>query len=177
MEPFISNDTFDAFRTNDGIEIREKKAAAKKISVIVIIVGIVFLGIGMIPMEGLTYEWITTMFSAVFFYGGILMCALGILVLAIRGTGSKEGPVTVLNKNTQIMYLRNKEIPFAEIESFAAQTTEVMNRKMTAMLFTQNGKKKGFIGGTVISEDVESLERFVQEINALIAKENSESEH
>ena len=71
MEPFISNDSFDALRTEDGIEIREKKAAAKKFSVVIIVIGIVFIGIGFIPMDSLTYKWITTMFTAVFFYGGI----------------------------------------------------------------------------------------------------------
>lgn len=104
MEPFISNDSFDAFRTDNGIEIREKKAAAKKFSVVILVVGISF-----IPMEGLTYDWITTMFNAVFLYGGILMLVLGLLVLILKGMGNNQGPVTTIDRRSKTMTLRKKE--------------------------------------------------------------------
>jgi hypothetical protein len=176
MEPFYSIDSFDAFRTDDGIEIREKKDAAKKFSLVILVVGLVFFAIGLIPMEGVTYDWITTMFSAVFFYGGILLFALGLLVLILKGMGNKDGLVTTLNKHTKIMTLRNKEIPFSEIGPIEAQTNEVMKRKLTALLFTQNGKKRGFISGTVFTEDVESLQEFLDEINTMVAETGSETE-
>lgn len=176
MEPFISNDSFDAFRTDDGIEIREKKVAAKKFSLVILVVGIVFFAVGLIPMKGLTYEWITTMFTAVFFYGGILMFALGLLVLVLKGTGNKEGPVTTLSKNTQSMTLRNKEYQFSEMGPLVVQTQEVMGKKMTMMLFTHNGKKKGFVAGTVITEDILSLENFAEEINTFVAGNKTETE-
>ncbi|GAB5416567.1 MAG: hypothetical protein Crog4KO_33950 [Crocinitomicaceae bacterium] len=176
MEPFISNDSFDAFRTEEGIEIREKKTAAKKFSLVIMVVGIVFFCISLIPMDGFTYKWITTMFTSVFFYGGILMFVLGILTLVLKGMGSKEGPVTVLNKNTQIMTSRGKEFLFSEMGPLTVQTTDVMNKKMTALLYTYKGKKKAFISGTVINEDVASIERFAEEVNALVTGKSSEAE-
>eukprot|EP00353_Schmidingerella_taraikaensis_P000744 CAMPEP_0185595014 /NCGR_PEP_ID=MMETSP0434-20130131/76932_1 /TAXON_ID=626734 ORGANISM="Favella taraikaensis, Strain Fe Narragansett Bay" /NCGR_SAMPLE_ID=MMETSP0434 /ASSEMBLY_ACC=CAM_ASM_000379 /LENGTH=128 /DNA_ID=CAMNT_0028222725 /DNA_START=78 /DNA_END=464 /DNA_ORIENTATION=- len=127
-------------------------------------------------MDGLTYEWITTMFTSVFFYGGILMFVLGLLVLVLKGTGNKEGPVILLNKNTQTMTVRGKEFLFSEMGPLTVQTTDVMNRKMTALLYTYQGKKKGFVSGTVMTEDITSLENFAEEVNALIQGNNPESE-
>ena len=173
MEPFISNDSFDAFRTGDGIEIREKKAAAKKFSVVILVVGLVFIGISFIPLDGLTYDWITTMFKAVFLYGGITLFLLGLLVLFLKGMGNQQGPVTTINKTTKTMTLRKKDYPFSEMSEVTIQTTEVMNRKMTALLFKHDGRNKGFISGTVFTDDLESLENFVDEVNGII--KNSEN--
>lgn len=173
MEPFISNDSFDAFRTENGIEIREKKAAAKKFSVVILVVGLVFVGISFIPLEGLTYDWITTMFKAVFLYGGIILFALGLLVLFLKGMGNQQGPVTTINKTTRTMTLRKKDYPFSEMSEVSIQTTEVMNRKMTALLFKHKGRNKGFINGTVFTDDLESLQNFVDEVNGII--KNSEN--
>ncbi len=176
MEPFISNDSFDAFRTDNGLEIREKKTAAKKVSFLVIVMGIVFIGISFIPIDGWTYRWITTMFTSVFFYGGIVLFALGLLTLVLKGTGNKEGPVTVLNKNTQIMTARGKEFSFSEMGPLYVQTTDVMNKQLTAVLFTYKGRKKAFVSGTVITNDVPSIEQFVKEVNALVAGKSGETE-
>jgi len=175
MEPFISNDSFDAFRTDNGIEIHEKKAAAKKFSVVILVIGLVFIGISFIPMDGLTYDWITTMFTAVFLYGGILLFVLGVLVLLLKGTGNKQGPITTVNIHTRTLTLRNKEIPFAEMSEIHIQTTEVMKRRMTAMLFKHNGRNKGFISGTVFTDDIKSLENFVEEVNALLKGDQNNS--
>lgn len=174
MEAFISNDSFDAFRTENGIEIHEKKAAAKKFSVVILVVGIVFVGISFIPLEGLTYDWITTMFKSVFLYGGIVLFALGLLVLILKGTGKSQGPITTIDKSSRIMTIRKKELPFSEISEISIQTTEVMNRKMTALLFKHNGRNKGFISGTVFTDDLESLQNFVDEVNGLIKGTASE---
>lgn len=176
MEPFISNDSFDAFRTDNGIEIHEKKVAAKKFSVIIIVVGLVFIGISFIPIEGLTYDWITTMFQAVFLYGGILLFVLGLLVLILKGSGNKQTPITELNVKTKILTLRNKEIPFGEMSEVHIQTTEAMNRKMTAILFKHKGRNKGFISGIMFTDDLKSIENFVEELNALLKGDQNNSE-
>lgn len=175
MEPFISNDSFDAFRTDNGIEIREKKAAAKKFSVVILVVGISFVGISFIPMEGLTYDWITTMFNAVFLYGGILMLVLGLLVLILKGMGNNQGPVTTIDRRSKTMTLRKKEYPFSEMSEVTIQTTEVMNRKMTALLFKHNGRNKGFVSGTVFTDDLGSLEKFIDEVNGIIQGTENEN--
>jgi len=171
MESIISLDTFEAFRTENGIQINEKKAGARKISIVITIIGIVFFGIGWIPMEGLTYKWITTMFTMVFFWGGLVMTILGILVLILKGSGSGEGPVTTINKDTQILNLRGKEIPFTDVGEISIQTADMMGRKMNSILFKHKGRKKGFVGGAVLTNDVKALESFVKELNELMSND------
>lgn len=168
MESIISIDAFDAFRTENGIQINEKKAGARKVSIVITVVGIIFFGIGWIPMEGLTYKWITTMFTMVFFWGGILLTVLGILVLILKGSGSGEGPVTTVNKDTQILTLRGKEIPFTDVGEISIQTTDMMGRKMNSILYRHKGRRKGFVGGAILTDDVESLENLVRELNELM---------
>lgn len=55
------------------------------------------------------------------------------------------------------------------------QTTEVMNRKMTALLFKHNGRNKGFVSGTVFTDDLGNLEKFIDEVNGIIQGTENEN--
>lgn len=167
MESILTTDSFDAFKTNEGILINEKGNTARKFSLVILIIGAIFLGIGFIDLEGFTAEWITTMFTAVFFYGGIVLLGLGAIVFIVKGVLAKPGSST-FNSDKKELILRGKTIPFSDISPVSMQTTTMMNKEMTAILFEHNGRKKSLISGTVFTDDTRGLEGFVSEINTLL---------
>ena len=153
--------------TEDGILIKEKAKTAKKFGLIVIAMGVAFLAVSFINLDGLTADWIVSMFTGAFFYGGIALLVMGVVLLVLKGFMGKDHE-TLLDKNKKEMHQRGKVIPFSEISDVELQTTQMMNKQMTAFLYKHNGKRRAIISGTVFTEDTVALTGFMNEVRSLI---------
>lgn len=169
MELLISNDSFEAYKIESGILIREKKNSAKKVGLIVTIMGMIFLFTSLIPFKGLTADWITSIFIATFFYGGILLLMIGVSLFVIKGLVLGQ-PESIIDSNSKVVTLRGKEIPFSEMSEVTLTSSEILNRTINAILFNYNGRKKPLVSGTILTKDVIELEIFVKTVNKLLGK-------
>lgn len=167
METIITTDAFEASTTETGIRIQELSNSAKKMGILITVMGAVMLGVSFIPLRGLTADLIVDIFEGVFFWGGIILIPLGILTLVIKGMSSKESFID-LNSETRTMHIRNKTVPFAEIDEFIAESHEVMRKKIAVLFYKSGGKKRAFIAGTFILKDSLALTRFVTQLNTLL---------
>ncbi len=174
MDTIITTDAFEAQRTPSGIQIKELSNSAKKIGILITVMGVIMLGVSYIPLRGLTADIIVDIFEGVFFWGGIILIPLGIITLVVKGLATKE-TIIELNSETRTMSLRSKTIPFSEIDAFVAEAHDVMRKKIGVLYYKSGGKKKAFIAGTFILNDTLALTRFVDQLNALLV-ENNETE-
>jgi len=167
METIITTDAFEASKTASGIRIQELANSAKKMGILITVMGAVMLAISFIPLRGLTADLIVDIFEGVFFWGGIILIPLGILTLVLKGMSNKESFIDI-NSETRTMQLRKKTIPFTEIDEFIAESHEVMRKKIAVLYYKSGGKKKAFIAGTFILKDSLALTRFVTQLNELL---------
>ncbi|NRA13560.1 MAG: hypothetical protein HRT57_16585 [Crocinitomicaceae bacterium] len=172
MESIISIDLFDAYRTEDGILINEKGNSAKKFGMVVVVMGMLFFLIGyFVNVEAYVPGWIAFMFSGVFFYGGIVLFALGVLLFIVKGLLAGT-PTTTIYKDKKEINLRGKIVPFSEIDEVSLITTPMpMGKIMNAFLLKQNGKRKALIGGSSFHEDTVALGNFIKEVQAMVGVE------
>jgi hypothetical protein len=168
MELITSNDSFDAYKTEAGYEIQEKKNSAKKFGIITMVMGAGFVAISFINLRALLdWEWIHSVFHGVFLYGGVTLLALGAFLFVAKGLMGGE-PISTFNAQTKEFTQRGKVIPFAEMSEIAMQANEVMGKNMIAVLYNRNGKRRAIVGGTLIMSNTESLESFIGDLNAMI---------
>jgi hypothetical protein len=170
MNSILLTDSFEAFDTGNGFLIEEKMGSAKKVGVIVTVVGIAFILISYIPLEGLTYDALVSIFKAVFFWGGVVLIPLGIITFILKGYVMKPASTTIDLEKREIA-LGKKIIPFSEISDITVETNEMMNRKMSFIQFLHNGKKKSLSGGPMLTKDDTNLVEFVEKINSSMGME------
>ena len=163
----LSTDAFDAYQIGESIVINEKKTSAKKFGIVLIALGIAFLAISYIPMDGWTYDWITSIFHAVFFWGGITLTSLGFILFILKGLMAKEAS-TSFDSEKKILTLRGKAIPFDGIDNILVQSQDLMSKTMTALILVRNGKKKSLINGAIFSNNSAEILRFVDQLKELV---------
>lgn len=167
MSTIITTDAFEATKTDTGIRIKELSNSAKKMGILVTVMGIVMLAISFIPLRGLTADILVDIFTGVFFWGGVVLIPLGILTLVLKGMSAKERIIEI-NVDTRTMQMPNKSVPFSEIDEFVAESHEVVRKKLAVLFYKSGGKKKAFIAGTFILKDSLALTRFVTQLNELL---------
>jgi hypothetical protein len=169
MTPLLSTDSFDAFSTDYGFLIREKKKSAKKISLVVIVMGIVFFGISLIDLTTIVPPLLYKFFFYVFRWGSILLVVLGVITFLVKGMAMPNAEV-IIDKQKREINLRGKVIPFAEINSVSMQTQEMFGKKMTIIILDHQGKKKAFVSGSLLTDGITQgqIAHFVNEVHRLV---------
>jgi hypothetical protein len=153
MTPILSTDSFDAFSTDYGFLIKEKKKSAKKIGLLMVVMGIVFIGISLIDLTGIVPGFIYKLFFYVFRWGGIFIIAIGAVTFIVKGLLVSNAEV-IVDKGKREVNLRGKIIPFAQINSVTIQTHEVLGKQMTIIILDHQGKKKAFISGSMVTMEI-----------------------
>lgn len=173
MELITSNDSFDAYKTDFGYQINEKKNSAKKMSLITIVIGALFVGISFIDLLSLSdWEWIHLVFHGVLLYGGIMLLAVGIILFIAKGVMGGE-PISTFNSETKEFTSRGKITPFSHMIDITVQSNEVMGKNLTVILYKRNGKKRGLVPGTLMMKDTSGLQAFVKDLNDMIQDETT----
>jgi len=177
MENIFSTDSFDAFKTPNGMTIQPKTGSTKKMSVIVTVLGLVFMGISFIDIGALLgagddasseFVRITGQISFyVFRWGGIVLLVLGVLLYLLKNMPAMVKPILVDVQQKQVI-IRGKSTPFTEISEVNHMTQRMMGKNMTWILMMHNGKKKPFTPGAFFTRDEEGLKKFLAEVNNLI---------
>ena len=167
MTPIISTDSFEAFRTEDGILINEKRKSAKKIGLVVTGVGVAFVTLSFVDLSDMTAKWIYALFFNIFRWGGIVLIVAGLITFILKGLLMSASSVSI-DQNKREVELRGKTIPFSEINSVFLQTQPVLGKSMTVILFDHQGKNKAFVAGALLGSNLNELENFVEEVNAII---------
>ncbi|MDQ3110797.1 MAG: hypothetical protein M3R17_12965 [Bacteroidota bacterium] len=169
MKSIIVTDSFEAFATDSGFLINEKKKSAKKFGLVAMVAGIIFLGISLIDLTGSVPAFIYSMFFYVFRWGSISLIVIGAITFIVKGVLMSNATV-IVDKEKREVDLRGKLIPFAEINNITIQTQEVLGKKMTIIILDHQGKKKTFISGSLISDgtQVARIGQFINDVNNLI---------
>lgn len=174
MQPLFTADTFQAFTTDNGVLIQSKSKGARKMGIIVTVMGLVFLAISFIDTSKLFYdsstfsETVSSIFYYVFRWGGFVLLGAGIITLLAKGFAPAGNSNVVIDSHKREVNLRGRVIPFDQVEGISAQTSQVMGRSMTILILSHNRKKTALVPGAIVSKDPAALEAFVKELDGMV---------
>ncbi|MCH2226115.1 MAG: hypothetical protein MK066_15205 [Crocinitomicaceae bacterium] len=118
MEQYYSNDSFTAFKTEDGILIEEKKKGSLKMLLIILGLGVLMLIGGFVI--GLFGGTIGLAMAPWLIWGSALVIAVAVIAFVITLVMNRDPKIVFNTKNNELS-LRGKIIPFSDIESIAPQ--------------------------------------------------------
>ncbi len=171
MEEYYSNDSFTAFKSENGIVIEEKKKGSIKMLVAIIGIGILVLIGGFIT--GLFGGNIGLAIAPFLIWGSALVLVIALIAFILKLFVSPSNTKITFDTTTNELTLRGKVIPFGDITQLSYQEQAMMGRTMIVAFLIVKGKKKSLFNTGIMTTDPIGMNNFIQELNALIQKEKS----
>jgi hypothetical protein len=161
----LSNDSFVASTTEDGILITEKRKGPLKM--VFIFLGLsmlaILLSFVLVALAG-TFGRIIAPFL---FWGAILIAVITLIALLLKVI-IKIDPIILFNTQLKELYIRGQVIPFAEISDINCQLQRVMGKTAAVVFLIIDGKKKSLFSTSIMTNDPGSIEELADSLSTLV---------
>jgi len=173
MKLLIETNAFDAHETHDGIVIQQKKQAAIKIGVLIILISaLAFALYYFVPFHNYRKKWIQWVFDPALHYLSYVTAITGVF-LVLKGILVKNIKPIVFNQHTKELLLRREKIPFREIENLRYFAFPFIGGNLTSIKFKYKGLTRSLMNVPAIVKNTSDMDRFINDIVTLV--KNSES--
>lgn len=167
MEQYYSTDSLEAFKTEDGILLEEKKKGPLKMMLVILGLSVLMLIAGFaISMFGGTIglamgPWLV--------WGAAILIVVIVITFVIR-LAMNFDPKIIFNTKKYELHVRGKVIPFGDIESITHQEQTMMSKTMIIATVLVNGKKKSLFSSAIVATDPKGMANLITSLNDLVQK-------
>jgi hypothetical protein len=173
MEPIMTHNSFDAFTTDSGIYIEEKKKGSVKMVLIFLGFSLLMIILGFIlGFFGGAGGRIVAFF---FIWGGGLVFVVALIAFFLKLAINADPKIT-FDTNSNTLTLRGKVIPFADIEQIGPQMQIIMGRTMVMAMMIIKGKKKSLFSTGIVVTDTRDIEDLIAALDQLVQDSKSKKD-
>lgn len=165
MEHYYSNNSFTAFKTEDGIHIEEIKKGSYKMLLAAIAFALVALIGGF--LLGFLGGKIGAIVAPIFIWGSLLIIAISVIAFVLRML-IKTDPKIIFSGSKKEVSVRGKLYAFSTIDEISLIMQNMMGRTMFSVFIKTGGKKKSLFSTAIVVSDSKEMEAFIETLNELV---------